>query len=207
MRGVPADRGCRGFTLLELVVAIAIFAVMAAMAYGGLSSVLDVADRARIQDDRLARVQLAISRLERDVEQTVTRSVRDEFGDRQVAFRGAADGQGVEFTRSGHVNPLKLPRSALQRVAWRVEGDELQRSAWSVLDTPTGASPPKAETVLTGVEAWEVRFLTQDQWVTSWPRQEGPEALDGELPKAVDVTLEIEGWGRVRRLLVVPGGT
>ncbi len=195
-----------GFTLLELVVAIAIFAVMAAMAYGGLTRVLDVADRAQTQEDRMGRVQLAIARLERDVEQTVARSVRDEFGDRKAAFNGAADGDGLEFTRSGHINPLDLPRSMLQRVAWRLEGSDLQRLSWTVLDSPTGLEPPEPETVLTGVEGWEIRYLTQKEWVESWPPQSGPDGPAADLPMALDVTLQLEGWGQLRRLLVVPGG-
>lgn len=195
-----------GFTLLELVVAIAIFAVMAAMAYGGLTQVLDVADRAQTQEARMGRIQLAVTRLERDVEQTVARSVRDEFGDRRSAFTGAADGDGLEFTRSGHINPLNLPRSMLQRVAWRLEGSELQRLSWTVLDSPTGIESPEPETVLTGVEGWEIRYLTQQEWVDSWPPQSGPDGPAADLPMALDVTLRLEGWGELRRLLVVPGG-
>ena len=195
-----------GFTLLELVVAIAIFAVMAAMAYGGLTRVLDVADRAQTQEDRIGRIQLAVARLERDVEQTVPRSVRDEFGDRRAAFAGAADGDGLEFTRSGHINPLDLPRSMLQRVAWRLEGSELQRLSWTVLDSPTGVEPPEPETVLAGVEGWEIRYLTQQEWVDSWPPQSGPDGPAAELPRALDIPLRLEGWGPLCRLLVVPGG-
>ncbi|UCE89614.1 MAG: type II secretion system minor pseudopilin GspJ, partial [Pseudomonadota bacterium] len=92
-----------GFTLLELLVALAVFAVMSAMAYGGLSSVLNMREQTDAAAQRLASVQRAFLRIERDLEQSVTRGVRDAFGSMQLALEAAEDGDNgrLEFTRIG----------------------------------------------------------------------------------------------------------
>ena len=71
----------RGFTLLELLVALAVFAIMATAAYSGLRSVLFTRAAVEEQSRRLAAVQMAVYRLEQDVEQTLARGIRDEYGD------------------------------------------------------------------------------------------------------------------------------
>ncbi|CAK0777772.1 general secretion pathway protein J [Gammaproteobacteria bacterium] len=84
----PASFPKRGFTLLELLIAIAIFAVLAAMAYGGLNTVLSSSRYAAIQVERLTRIQTAVTTISRDLVQVVNRSIRDEYGDKQLSFLG-----------------------------------------------------------------------------------------------------------------------
>jgi general secretion pathway protein J len=70
-----------GFTLLELLVALAIFAVLATMAYAALNSVLTARKQVEAKSARLSALQTALMIMERDVEQAVPRGIRDEFGD------------------------------------------------------------------------------------------------------------------------------
>ena len=70
----------RGFTLLELLVALAIFALVSVMAYGGLASVLDQQFATDEIAGQLARLQKTYLLLQRDFEQLVPRPVRDEYG-------------------------------------------------------------------------------------------------------------------------------
>lgn len=198
---------CRqqGFTLLELIVAVAIFAIMSAMAYGGLSSVLSTASGSEVQQVRLAEVQLAIARLERDLEQIVARQANGPLGDVQPAL--SANSAGLEFTRAGRANPLQRERSRLLRVALEVSENSLRRVAWPVVDRPAGAQPPEPEVLLSGVEDARVRFLNEsDTWVSEWPplRENGEPAAG--LPRAAEIVLELQDWGEIRRILVLPGG-
>jgi general secretion pathway protein J len=195
-----------GFTLLELIVAVGIFALMSAIAYGGLLSVLATAGGTEAQSNRLGEIQLAMARLERDVEQMVPRSVRDQYGDRRQALVAGSGGTTMELTRAGYLNPVDLPRSMLQRVQWTLDGDTLYRSPWPVLDSPVGAADPVPETVLTAIEGLELRFLGEDdQWHVEWPLDRGGEA-GAVLPRALEVRLALSDWGEVRRILMIPGG-
>lgn len=195
-----------GFTLLELVVAVGIFALMSAIAYGGLLNVLAIAAGTEDQSNRLGEIQIAMARLERDVEQIVPRAVRDQFGDVRQALIAGAGGTAMELTRAGYQNPVDLPRSTLQRVQWTLDGDTLYRSPWPVLDSPVGATDPEPETLLTAVQALELRFLGEDdQWHVEWPLGQGGES-GATLPRALEVRLTLKDWGDVRRILMIPGG-
>jgi general secretion pathway protein J len=201
-------RRSAGFTLLELLVALAIFAVLATMAYTALNAVLNARKEVEKRAVRLAELQTTFMVMERDIEQTVARAVRDELGDEQPALQGGGVGITVlTLTRTGWRNPLGAARSDLQRVSYGFENQQLSRASWSNLDRGPG-NVPYTEVLLNGVSAVEVRFLTQDrQWLGYWP----PEADGGQqqtaavLPRAIEISVDADGWGRITRLFRVPG--
>ena len=169
----------RGFTLLELVIVVAIFSLVSLMAYGGLQNVL----RARVQLeanlDRSAELQRAYLRLREDFQQLNARSVRDEFGDPEPSF--LADSNGVVvFTRGGWRNPTNRPRSDLERVSWRVESDRLLRYSYRHLDRAPNTQPVEL-VVLDQVRRVEWRFLDRErEWQLEWPP--GRSSIAGPLP-------------------------
>jgi general secretion pathway protein J len=199
-----------GFTLLELLVALAIFAVLATMAYTALDSVLNARKEVAKRMSRLSELQTTFMVMERDIEQTVGRAVRDEFGDEQPALQGGGVGTTLlTLTRTGWRNPLGLARSNLQRVAYGFSNQQLMRVNWNSLDRGPG-SEPYSEVLLEGVSAVEVRFLTQDrQWLGYWPPETGSnqeqEQKTAVLPRAIEVSVDADGWGRIVRLFRVPG--
>jgi general secretion pathway protein J len=191
----PADS--RGFTLLELVVAMALFAVLSTLAYTGLDSVLRARERSTEQLDRLAEVRIALLLFGRDVEQAMPRPIRDQYGDVQPAFSG---GSGLELTRGGWRNPLGRPRGHLQRVAYRLEEDALVRLSWPVLDRAQD-SEPRRTPLLQGVRELSLRYLSADgAWSADWPQNEDRSVAERELPRAVELGLDLEDWGRIVRL-------
>ena len=206
---VKDSLGQRGFTLIELLVALGIFAVLSVMAYGGLRTVMNTRDYVRQQAERLAELQTAFTIIGRDIEQAINRDIRDEFGDRQPAITTSSGGRLIEFTRTGWSNPLpERVRSDLQRVAYRIKEDRLERLNWSVLDRAQD-SEPVDRILLNNVTAVEIRFLDEsDQWQDQWP----PDDINQDkknnatpMPKAVEITIDAPGWGRVPRLFRVPG--
>ncbi|HEX4872753.1 MAG TPA: type II secretion system minor pseudopilin GspJ [Nevskiaceae bacterium] len=193
-----------GFTLLELIVVVGVFAVMSIMAYGGLDSVLDTRRAVEASLDQTARLQKAYLRLRGDFQNLAARPVRDGFGDLQPALFGA-EREGVEFTRGGWRNPLSQPRPSLERVRYRLEDGELVRESWRVLDRAQDSEPVRL-VLLEEIDALRLRYLDdQDQWQERWPAEGGsgrlsPEQADAAPPRAVELTLEIARLGEVRLL-------
>lgn len=195
-----------GFTLLELLMAMAVFSVMSAMAYGGLASVLAVRQTLNQQADDLAALQMTLYRLSVDVEQAIDRSNRNGMAQLQPSFSG---GEGLEFflefTRSGWSNPRKIARSGMQRVAYALEDGVIRRYYWHTLDGMLQETP-LSSSLLQGVLAVEIRFLDRvSAWQPFWPPNLGASkgAVREPLPRAVEMVIEKKGWGRIRRLFEV----
>ena len=191
----------RGFTLLEMLVAVAIFALASALAYGGLDALM----RARRQLDdtqaRLGRVQFALGLLERDVRGTVMRPVRDGYGATHAALEGQSD--RVEVTRGGYANALALPRAELERVAWRVLDGSLQRRRYAVLDRTAGSAPTDDD-LLDAVQSLDLRYLGEGgREHAQWPPPEGSSA---PLPRAVVMRVVLDDLGELRRVFELPAG-
>lgn len=191
----------RGFTLLELIVVIAIFGIFAVMAYGGLNSVLKTRVQVERAQDRLAEVQKAYLRLRDDLQQVALRPIRDGYGDAQPALRGLDQPLLLEFTRAGWRNPASLPRATLERVAYRVEENRLLRASWRVLDQSQDSKA--VDTVLlTDVEEMELRYLDPDrEWRRRWPVESADLAQAQQPPPlAVEITLKTRDMGELRFL-------
>ena len=196
-----------GFTLLELIVAISIFAIMAVMVYGGLNNVLITRQQSEQHAEQLRKLQTAFSLLERDVEQTVNRAIRNEYGEYQNPLIGNNfEGYLLELTHAGWRNPSSAARSSLQRVAYALDEKKFVRAYWYVLDRAEDTKAFKT-VLLDDVTSVEIRYLGQDdEWHLSWPdTQSGADKPSTDPPRGVEVTIETENFGKVTRLFQVPG--
>lgn len=200
-----------GFTLLELLVAMSIFAVMSVMIFGGLREVINVRSATDRYTSRLTELQIAFMHFSRDARQLSNRSIRGEYGDSLSALQSSDIGQyKLELTRAGYPNPASLNRSELQRIAYGIEENQLFRYSWNVLDRAEDSKPTKT-LMLNDITAMNVRFLEAGNtatnpggdWLTAWPPQINGEASDG-LPIVIEVTFELEDWGRFTRLFLTP---
>ena len=200
---VSTKQSTHGFTLLELLVAVAIFSVLSAMAYGGLRNVIDNSQQTDLSMQRLQEVQLAVLKISRDFSQMSQRSIRDEFGNRQDYLASGVGGDiFVEFSRNGRRNPAELQRSHLQRVAYKLEENQLFRLDWPHLDRPQEMQPYES-VLLTDVESVSIRFLdTDNQWHDQWPPL-NTNLQAGEMSEslsAIEFTLELTDWGEIIRI-------
>lgn len=197
-------RRARGFTLLELIVVLAIFSVFAAMAYGGLNYVLNTRRELESRLDRTAEWQKAFQRLRNDFQLASSRSVRDGFGEKRPALEFEEYQQRVEFTHGGWRNPLYQPRSSLERIAYRYDEktDELVRETWRVLDRAEDRDPVRL-VVLSRLDEVRWRFLDNNrEWRERWPASgSNPNATSSSPPpKAVELTLKSKDYEEVRWL-------
>ncbi len=199
----------RGFTLLEILIAVAIFVLVGAMAMGGYNELVTQSQILESNNARSRAVQAAVQRMVQDFATLEPRPVREPLGESyQPALRADARSQLLaELTHSGWSNPAGVPRSTLQRVAYRIDEEgRLRREYWYVLDR-TLSGEPVSTVLVDKVERVEFRFMDSNgRWHEQWPPL-GYSAPDAQRfrPTAVEITLELEDWGEIKRLVEVAG--
>jgi len=213
-------RRVRGFTLIEVLIAMAITAFVAAAAYAGVSNVLLGAEQLRLAGDRTRDLNRALTLIDRDLRQFVDRPVLDEFGARQPGLTGGPLALfPLSLTRSGWHNSLEQPRSDLQRVHYYVEEEALWRAYYTVLDQAVDTRLQRVR-LLDGVNSIDLRFLPAIEaleadrdlivdtrsWARNWVVDPGNAGADLLPPVAVELRLELEDLGELRRLYELPEG-
>jgi general secretion pathway protein J len=213
----------RGFTLLELLVAIGVFALFSAMAYGGLTQILESRDRVDAERAYWTALSRAFLRIEDDLLHARERTVRSVSGTPLPALAGqptdtrAVADPPLEFTRGGVLNLSEGARSDLQRVAYKFEDGKLWRLTWPVLDRAPTTKPQEA-VLLEDVEDFQARFFAgvptagapaaapvaaaAPSAQATWPPTGGSLTA---LPQAVELTVKLRGRGELKRVFLVNG--
>ena len=215
------QRSQLGLTLIELLIAMAIFAVLSASMFIAFDSFQKGKVVTEANADRLKAYQLAFNILARDFQQMLPRPVRDEFGSETPLYALKSDvGSEVEFTRAGwNRSPFsKVKRAELQRVAYYLEEKKLMRGSWRVLDRAEDSVPDRSE-LLDGVEGLSFVFYYQDKQnkmvsTDVWPpasMKKGevvepahvPEREFLLLPRVVEMKLTTEEMGEITRKFLI----
>jgi general secretion pathway protein J len=199
----------RGFTLLEVLVAVVVFGIISVLAYGGYNQLIQQSDIVERSASRTRVIQSTVQRMTEDFAMLEPRPIREPIGESlEPALR--AGGKRVEtladLTRSGWTNPAGLSRSTLQRVTYCLMDNKLERAYWTALDRTLSTEPTSA-VMLDKVRAVSFRFMDQNQtWHDQWPPLGYSGADAARLrPIAVEITLELEDWGKIVRLVEVSG--
>jgi general secretion pathway protein J len=213
-------KSSRGFTLIEILVAVTIAAILAVMSFGAMREALEHREMLRTRAARLSEVQATMRNLVQDLSQLQPRPVREPVGEGfQAALVGTtAASPEVTFTRGGWSNPVGAPRSTLQRVRYALRDGVLYRDYWGVLDAQL-LPDPATRRLLDDVKDFQVRYMDDSRnWQDSWPpvsqgfstaAQGAANAINERQlrrrPIAVEVTLVLTDWGTITRIIEVAG--
>ncbi len=205
-----------GFTLIEVVIAMFIAAIMFAIGYRTLNQAMIERGYLKTSQDRVTEIQRGMRIVAQDFAQVVARAARDAQGqgDMQPALiANGRDNTLLTFTRSGWSNPAGIQRPAEERVRYMFVDGSLVRDHWLSVD-PALNSEPRERVLLTRVKSVTIRFLDpmSRNWRTDWPvnTPTGPvgvlnfDEIYLTRPLAIEFTVEFEDWGRVQRIFEIP---
>lgn len=196
MTHASARRRTTGFTLVELLVALLIFAMLATAGVALLRVSVDSQALAKTRLDAIAGERRIDALLTADLAQAVGRTVRNDAGDRLPAFEG--EPARFAFVRAGWDNFDEAPRPELQRVEYRIENGRLLRRHWPMLDGAAAEAPAVLAEQVTGAR---LRYRSGEGWRDLWD----PLRAD-LLPRAVELTLQRAGGPEYRYLFLVGAG-
>ncbi|MCY7295666.1 type II secretion system minor pseudopilin GspJ [Alteromonas sp. a30] len=204
-------RRSRGFTLLEIMVAIAIFTIIGLASNSVLNRVLDSDEASQEKFAALQRLQRIMLTIERDLLQATARPVRSSTGDNKIVLKGGenfleSEADGIGFVRLGWQNPqLMLPRSTLQAVGYRLQEGRLEKVYSNYVDNVVGAEP-RVKVLLEDVEDFQVEFFLRQKQDAEDTSNWGDNYSGEELPKAVALIIETKSFGRIRREFALAAG-
>jgi general secretion pathway protein J len=195
----------KGFTLAEMVIAIAIFAIISTISYASLARFLEESDYLTQRREAFKAMQNAFAIFGRDIRFLVKRPVRDGYGEEEPMLVGQISSPLVpgELLRLTISQPLPaMPgQQQLTRVAWRFANNELSRAYWSVLDRSVDSQEIQRVT-LRDVASVEIRYYNADDSGKLQPAEEWSE--QGSLPHGIELVITGNNGDEFRRLFEVP---
>lgn len=196
----------RGFTLIEIVIALGIFAIIASLTAYVLIQAFETDERLKRQSVRLHHLDIAVTTMRRETEQIINRPVRGGGQSLIPAFIGHAD--GVEFTRSGAINPgASEQRSTLKRTAYLCYGTKLIRRSWTLLDAPDRRQ--YHDLVLfdqlksCGFTYTNHKRQSRPEWII---RPKSRSLHNPNIPISMSCHLNFETWGHLDIVFPIPVG-
>lgn len=193
----------KGFTLLEVLIAIAIFSIISLSSFTIFNSVLNSDERGKERGDQQNELQRAFTIIERDLTQISRRSMRlNGEAPLSLLIQSSSDSyaleeQAIAFVRHGWTNPgLLLPRSDMQAVSYRLTEETLERLHFNFVDSVVGEEP-KVRPLIHGVTQVAFEYYNGKEWQETW--------TTNTLPLAIAIVIDTKNYGIIRRQYLVPG--
>lgn len=194
----------KGFTLIEILIALTVFAILATITSSSLYYAFDTRTRVNIQAEHLNSLQLAVSLIQQDISQVVERAIRGNEMHLFPIFVGQP--QYMEFTRDGNFNPQSVDkRSSLKRIALVCKDGALLHRTWPSLD-PVNRNTYEDKVLLDNINECHFNYLNQSsQSLPEWREHAINQNQNKEpLPQAVQINLKLKEWGEMNLLFVIP---
>ncbi|WP_259364517.1 MULTISPECIES: type II secretion system minor pseudopilin GspJ [unclassified Colwellia] len=193
----------QGFTLLEVLIAIAIFSVISMASFSIFETVINSDAATKARTDRINELQRGFLIIERDMLQIARRSVRlngeaplsDFLHTDNDSFTSSE--QAIAFVRHGWTNPgLLLPRSDMQSVAYQLNENTVERVHFNFVDAVLG-EVPKVRPLISQVEKLNFEFYDGKKWQET--------LQENTLPMAIAIEIDTTDYGIIRRQFIVAG--
>lgn len=189
-----------GFTLLELLVSIAIMALISVSAYQVLSNSIKTKEKVSIYDKQLSALQKANLLIERDLTQVIGRVSRDEYGDPLPPL--LLKNNQLEFTRMGWRNPLNKARSDMQHLRYFMTEKKFFRKSWPSLDRAINEKGSDI-VLMNDIDKISFQVFSQGKWLTEWPTIDS-DPKKTTMPEAIEIIISTALWGDIRRVILLP---
>ena len=195
----------RGFTLIEILVAVAIFGMISIAAYTVLDSGMRSQSQSKERLSHLAELQRLFFNLSQDVAYMTQRRSRNDLGDIDAIILGESDVTGnyfkVAFNRANWRNPAAFPRSHLQHVEYRFEDERIYRKHRVYLDAAPN-SPEIDRRIANNISAAKVEFKSPNgQWSDGWGQFS---EMRDKLPRVMKITITSKVVGEIERYYFIP---
>jgi len=203
----PIFQNQTGFTLIEVLIVVAIFAVITSIGYVVLTQYISTTEKLELNQIRIQKLQQTFSLLEKDFRYIQSRSVRNEFGDFEASFAiensSQIPGELIRFT-TAHADYLSYDTGKLVRVVWSLDGDSLIRNTWPVVDRDESIEI-SAQEVLHDVDRVEIQMY---EWTDTFRLQTVANLSDGiDIPYGLKLTLFTNDGFEYYRIFDIANGT
>jgi len=195
----------KGFTLLEVMVAISIFAVIGLGCWQVLDNAITSDKRLNERAQHLQQLQRAMWVISRDINNIIDRAVRNANGYKEAPLTSLQAGFGLQLTHGGWPNPAQTKRSELQRSAYSLEpnndgGYDLIRTYWPSLDRAP-ETPAIQQHLLHHITYLEFEFIDQagKTWFY-WPLGNEKDADNQKIPAGIVIKIGTEDFGDIERV-------
>lgn len=194
-------RNQKGFTLLEILIALFVFTIVAMIMVSALHTALTTQSVTEKNAARFNQLQIAMLLISRDFEQIIDRPIINAAGTQEPALYGT--NTDIQFTHAGLANPLgELNRSTLQRTHYFLRKNSLVRETWPELDQ-TRHTLSSQRLLLQEVSDLRFQYLDQKgKFQNVWP---APDQADTSLPKAIRISITIKNMGKISQLYIITG--
>ena len=197
-------KSVKGFTLIEVVIALAIFSMISIAAYKSIDGLIRLKARIEAEDRQWQQVMLFLDRFDLDVKQHANRPIRNASDILEPAWRGQPIftnqyGAQLSFSRFGDAQQTGYLMDT-RRIGYRLNRGSIELVQWPSLDV-TSADKPEVFEVLENVSDLTFKYLSKDgKWSLSWPNPMSSNDADTVFPMAVSLEITMRSGEKIQRL-------
>ena len=190
----------KGFTLIEMLMALAVLSIVLAIGYGSLSNLLQQQLKLTANHQQITDLRLMTQLISTDFAFANRRSIRNEYGNRLAAFSGNL--AGLSLSTSGRRMMPGLRQSRLHYIEYEFENNSLSRYVSDQLDGFRKAEQ-SLSIHLRDIDDLKWQFLSATGvWENSWPA--AAEYSNEGLPVAVKLQMTVPRLGFIEQLFLIP---